>query len=348
MDIDFKRKIQKSYPNINGLWTLLWATGFLVADAHGKKVVLKIDEKMLESWEELNAVERYFILMETWLVYTSNESTGRGHLGLGSFSKVSMFMSSLPDKGLQVAGNSEVEGHMIPYRIEAHNLAMLGMFGLVSIDSGPANPGEGWNIIRVKRTAFGEALFDLFRMRLYMPVATMGGSGEQPFGGATARGESLREFLHPVFPEWKNTLEIPAVNMTNGNRIFKVSVDRGVWRRLGVGATSTLGEFASRILMAFDFDEDHLYEFLLRDRYGIVISISHPFCEDEISVDEVTIGELPLLAGHAMRFHYDFGDDWIFNIVLEKITQDDRPDDLGILDVHGDSPEQYPDSDDSW
>jgi len=54
------------------------------------------------------------------------------------------------------------------------------------------------------------------------------------------------------------------------------------------------------------------------------------------------------LPGHAMKFHYDFGDDWMFNIVLEKITQDDRPDDLGILDVHGDSPEQYPDSDDSW
>ncbi len=100
--------------------------------------------------------------------------------------------------------------------------------------------------------------------------------------------------------------------------------------------------------MAFDFDEDHLYEFLLRDRYGIVISISHPFCEDEISVDEVTIGELPLLAGHAMRFHYDFGDDWMFHIVLEKITQEDRSEDLGILDVHGDSPEQYPESDDFW
>jgi len=165
IDIDFKRKIQKSYPNLHGLWTLLWATGFLVADVHGKKVVLKIDEKMLESWEKLNPVERYFILLETWLVYTSNESTGRGHLGLGSFSKVSMFMTRLPDKGLQVAGNSEAEGRMIPYRIEAHNLAMLGEFGLVSIDSGPANPGEGWNIIRVKRTAFGEALFDLFRMR---------------------------------------------------------------------------------------------------------------------------------------------------------------------------------------
>jgi hypothetical protein len=63
--------------------------------------------------------------------------------------------------------------------------------------------------------------------------------------------------------------------------------------------------------------------------------------------DEVTIGSLPLEPGQAMVFHFDFGDDWMFDVKLERIeppgTTIKAP---RIMEKHGKAPEQYPRWDD--
>ena len=62
--------------------------------------------------------------------------------------------------------------------------------------------------------------------------------------------------------------------------------------------------------------------------------------------DQVTIGELPMEPGQAMQFHYDFGDDWRFDVKLERIEPPDaRIKAPAILEKHGKSPKQYPDWD---
>ncbi len=56
------------------------------------------------------------------------------------------------------------------------------------------------------------------------------------------------------------------------------------------------------------------------------------------------IGTLPLEPGQSMDLLYDFGDNWHFNVTLERIDPPDartrtRP---RILESHGKAPEQYP------
>ena len=63
--------------------------------------------------------------------------------------------------------------------------------------------------------------------------------------------------------------------------------------------------------------------------------------------DEVTIGSLPLEPGQTMQFHFDFGDDWKFDVKLERIEPPGaRIKAPRIMEKHGKSPEQYPSWDD--
>ena len=48
----------------------------------------------------------------------------------------------------------------------------------------------------------------------------------------------------------------------------------------------------------------------------------------------------------SMVFHYDFGDDWRFDVKLERIEPEGKKVKAArIIENHGKSPEQYPNSD---
>src|SRR5215212_6032175 len=81
--IGLKRPQQKSYPHINGLYLLLRASGLSLIRGDGKQLVLSLDRGALSSWHGLNATERYFTLLEAWLVRGSGEIIGE-HDPLGS------------------------------------------------------------------------------------------------------------------------------------------------------------------------------------------------------------------------------------------------------------------------
>src|SRR5258707_13470194 len=44
-----------------------------------------------------------------------------------------------------------------------------------------------------------------------------------------------------------------------------------------------------------------------------------PYCDDGAPADEVTLGSLPLKVGESLRLTYDFGDNWQFDVKLERI-----------------------------
>src|SRR5215207_3426368 len=124
-----KRPQQKSYPHINGLYLLLRASGLSLIAEEGKQTVLSLDQQALDSWRSLNATERYFTLLEAWLVRGEAEIIGESRDPLGSLFKCSTFMERLPDAGLKVAGDRQAEQFTIPYSIGAYNLALLDLFG---------------------------------------------------------------------------------------------------------------------------------------------------------------------------------------------------------------------------
>jgi hypothetical protein len=170
---------------------------------------------------------------------------------------------------------------------------------------------------------------------------------DEEFAEATEFG-ALQPVLQPYFPEWRNNLSWPAAVLANGLYIFKVSLDAKTWRRIVIPATLTLDDLSDTILRAFNFDNDHLYEFSYRSRFGTFVRVLHPYMEESPATDEVAIGEIPLRPGVSMEYLFDFGDQWRFNVKLERIDPADaRVKKPKLLEKHGPAPPQYPNLDEA-
>ena len=88
-----------------------------------------------------------------------------------------------------------------------------------------------------------------------------------------------------------------------------------------------------------------MYEFVYKNRYGITERVVHPYVEsDDLYTTECEVGELPLYKGMELIFHFDFGDDWRFQLIVESITSEDTScSEPTVIEQHGNPPEQYPD-----
>lgn len=342
IELDLKRPQQKSYPNINGLYLLLRATGLGIVKRIDNKAVLALDDVVLNSWRQLNPTERYFTLLETWLFWSDVEILGERH---GIFSESPMvpwkgFFQKIPETGLAIAGDKNQQINM-SYYPGLHNLALLHLFGLISLEQIKPEPGKGWNIKRVQRTPLGDALLALLSLDFlnhFERFWDLREMSDRPLG-------SLQPLMQPFFPEWRQNLVLPETEFQNGLYVFKVALEKKIWRRIVAPGETSLEQFSSSILDAFEFDYDHLYQFTYKNRYGVSAHVNHPYMDEAPFADEVQVGDLELKPGEAMTYSYDFGDNWEFEVLLERIEPVDPK--IGapkVVESQGEAPEQYP----SW
>jgi hypothetical protein len=374
IEIKLKRPVQKSYPYINGLYLLLRCCGICQIKSKGMKQLLVIDEAVYDSWSNLNSTERYFTLLETWLLWGNDEVIGERQDALGNLYKILMFWQRIPEKGLKFTKYQDQDG--LSYYPGLYNIALLELFGFLAIKQGKPQEGKGWRITNIQRLPFGDLM-----LKLLFSISIEGDldiweedeeeteieddfleedeeeteieddfledenvyekeSEENQHNFNITFGEFQPYFL-PFFPEWEKNLIIPELEFVDGIYIFKVSLPR-VWRRIAIPAKRELSSLAQTILYAFEFDDDHLYEFSYKSRFGQTITVSHPYMKTSPSADEVRIGDLCLEPGARMRYLYDFGDNWQFDVQLETINPPDskvkKPE---ILEFHGDAPSQY-------
>ena len=341
------RPQQKSFPHINGLYWLVRASGLTAVDGSGKKPRLVSEDTVRQSWETLNPTERYYTLLETWVLRAPPEIIGeRDAFG---FNRVIEYLDRLfqrvPDTGLAVAGDREIE-QSLSYSPGYHNLALLELFGLIQIHPAPPVDGRGWQIDLIQRTAFGDALLILLRTAAYGPTQNQPGlllqfhrASEIPIG-------ALQPILQPYFPAWQHNLQLPGTEFRNGLYIFKVALDKRLWRRIAIPGEAMLEDLSDAILASYEFDYDHLYRFIYTNRFGGQDEVNHPYMDDDPPfTTEVRIGDLTLHVGQTMSYHSDFGDDWRFSVLLERVDLAERPQqEIQIIEKQGQAPEQYP----SW
>lgn len=341
--VSLKRPQQKSYPYINGLYLLLRASGLSLVENRGSKQLLLLDEDVLRSWHGLNMTERYFTLFGAWLIRGRVEILGEDRYPFSELSRCRDFVQRIPEAGLKVAGDKHAES-MLPFQPGLHNVALLDLFGLISVEHGEPEPGRAWSIARILRTPFGAALFCLLSDISSDEVELW-----EPWKDQRGEAETLREFqarLQPFFPEWRETLTLAEIPARDGLHVFKVSLRRA-WRRIAIPGEMTLEELSGAILDAFDFDNDHLHLFRYRNRFGIFEKVKHPYTEESPSTAEVKVGELPLRPGSMLEYLFDFGDNWLFEVRLEKLEPTNpkisKP---VVIDGRGQAPPQYPNLDD--
>lgn len=97
-------------------------------------------------------------------------------------------------------------------------------------------------------------------------------------------------------------------------RVVICDVSPLIWRRVLVRSDSTLEQLSTVIHALFDWGGDHLHKFMVPSPFGRGPEI------DENSADE-PLSVMRLQPGDSLLYEYDFGDSWIHEIVLEKITK---------------------------
>jgi Plasmid pRiA4b ORF-3-like protein len=337
--IDLKRPAQKSYPAINGLYLLLRTSGLGIVQQNGKNHILRLNPEILASWQSLNPTEQYFALLETWLIRASEKILGEAYSHLNEGNRVLQgwhhYVSEpmqFKDYGTQMTLN---------YLPGLANLALLEMFGFVTITSGKPDTGKGWRIKQVNPLAIGHAILEVVR-NAYLEN---GMSWPSETDVSVNFGE-LQSYFQPYFPEWQANLATPHHEFGQAVYIFKVSLGK-IWRRIAVSSDYYLDELAATIRESVDFDSDHLDEFIYADQIGRLVRAYHPYMEESPPTDEVRVGDLPLRVGDTIVYRFDFGDDWRFQLRLESIDREDmRTSYQAIIETHGKAPQQYRDWED--
>ena len=106
----------------------------------------------------------------------------------------------------------------------------------------------------------------------------------------------LYKLIKPIFPEGvlNNTIRTSISNIVKGSYIFKVSLGKGIWRKIKLSFKHTLEDLHDSIQKAFDFDDDHLYSFFMDGKRYSRHAFHSPMCNQGPYVNESIIGELEL------------------------------------------------------
>lgn len=325
-----------TFPHIAIVYKCAHLLRFFHFTDKGARKQINLNPAALESWKKLNPVEQYFTLLAKWLYGDKEDSLDF----LAPINRIARFRQDWIDRrrfSFQEILKKE-------YKISIF-LAGIELFGFADITHGKPDSDGNWKITSIKQTEMGKFAFEIILKELLSLndnfLATL-------FMEKETNKKNLFDVFRPYYPDLKNNfqLQTEAQNRT-GVHIFKVSLHRS-WRRIAVTHSTTLEELADLILQAFNFENDHLHNFEFIDISGHKREYSHPDNRgDEHFTDEVTLSKLPLNINGSMKFIFDFGDWWEFNILLEKVDNNFELDESSakLLEMKGKAPEQYPDWD---
>ena len=101
--------------------------------------------------------------------------------------------------------------------------------------------------------------------------------------------------------------------------------DANSWStRIEVLADTTLSELHYTIQRLVDFDDDHLHEFFVgRNRRDRKLTFGEPASPLNINDgEEAPLSSVfPIPKGYKLYYHFDFGDDWLFEITCRPNTK---------------------------
>ena len=124
-------------------------------------------------------------------------------------------------------------------------------------------------------------------------------------------------------------------------KVYPAGMSREAYRVIQISGSETLNTLCRVIIESFDFVDEHLFEFCMDNRmYSDDSYQSDPEYDDEPST-KIKLEKLHLEKGQNFSLHYDFGDDWMFKIHVQKIEKEERKSEPVVLKTKGEI-EQYP------
>ena len=132
-------------------------------------------------------------------------------------------------------------------------------------------------------------------------------------------------------------------------KVYPKGYGREIYRVMEISGQDTLDTLCEAIMASFDFTMEHLYEFCMDNRMYSPNSYQRcPMYDDQPSTN-IKLDSLALEVKQKFSLHYDFGDDWMFTIGVQKIEPEAKYAKPAVLKRKG-VVEQYPeyDEDEDW
>ena len=218
---------------------------------------------------------------------------------------------------------------------------------MCSSDLDRTGEGGGWIMLKARRTAWGEAV-------AWAILESVTAKGIDEFWMLDLPEDvdfgTLQPAFRPYFPEWEKVSGLQRAASQAGTYVFKASfadfrVTGEVWCRLAVPSDDSLDDLASAVLKAFKFtDTEHLYDFRYRDRLGKGRVCNHSYMDEGPYASEIEVGDTGLPEKGILKFLFDYGDSWHFELRLERIESPGKKNAaIKVLESAGKPPKQYPD-----
>jgi hypothetical protein len=295
-----------------------------------------LDNKVFSDWTSLNPTERYFALLHAWWLRGSDDIIGESGYENGLYGSLSFFQYALND-GLSLKEKKSNDLGYLRYRPGFHNIALMELFGFIRTEQDAALSGENWPIVDIFPTKWGHTLLNHFSEHTSAFYKHFKDKSDDEMIAL------WRSELKTYIPALEKDLKQPEFKeIPDSLYVFKVALG-SAYRKIAVPGITSLEELAGSILSAFKFDNDHLYEFVYKNRYGITERVVHPYMNnDERFTNDYVVDELPLHNGMELTFHFDFGDDWRFQLVVESIASNNSGySEPTVIEQKGSPPEQY-------
>lgn len=98
-----------------------------------------------------------------------------------------------------------------------------------------------------------------------------------------------------------------------------------IWRRIQVPGSLRLAFLHKVLQWAMGWEDDHLHEFVIGGtNYGASAPSDNLFAHEMRDESRVRLKDVIPPAGKSFRYIYDFGDDWIHEIKVEKVLLPDE------------------------
>jgi hypothetical protein len=351
------RTSQEFYPQLHISYHLVLAGKLFRKIYHKNQFALETTER-LAAYRALAAAEKYFFLLETLWIDCSWKEIGNQTRSFFLPYEVNNFLESLsnckPETPLYAKDGPDILRRLdlsMPSAI-LQCFRLLGWYEMERDEMLFQQRGskEYYPLARITPSVLGVTITKtLLRERPYddWNIPTLRSQGFLPTTKEFQKKglpDFARLFRHiDANGELRSTLPREISKAVRGNFIFKVHVAPSIWRVIAVSSQHTLDGLHHAIQGAFNFDSDHLYAFYMDNRWYSDERFESPHSSEGPWADGIKIGELGLAANQAFIYHFDFGDDWRFDVILLEIKIGEpllkKP---KILEAHGKAPKQYP------
>lgn len=336
---------QDQYIAIDLYFKLAVEGRLLLRQINNKNKFKLVKTKLLDEFLNLNIYEKYVFLLEIfWTTYDFEKELNSYII---EFVKMLNEFSRANGHNEINNSNGNYRGFFVCYSKFLQILSILGICELELIDNGKSKYEN--SIKSITPTDFGREIskalipkaLDYLNVENYIIDIIK----ENLNVNDSEENKTFAELTAEVFePGLVNKIASKIANSEinkKGTYIFKVLLNKNLWRTVRLSHNNTLHELHLLIQRAFDFDNDHMYAFYtgLSCRTGKEFYLANPFGKSA-EYEELTIEQADFYKGQQFIYLFDFGDTWEFKIqVMDFIENEEAAPE--IIEVKGESPEQY-------